>query len=343
VTVATGSAYVIAVFAREKDRARAGPHGRVLRRLPEGSVRVSSGLTARGAAVGFVLAAVVTPAFAWIVGRIAGEPVPRPLLLGAMAGLIGGVLGALVVRHAARLLERELRAHLDRGRVVTLVPSERGAGDRISQDLESHGALEAISLPRGLDLDAEAGEVIPLAFRGEVQEEEGYGATLVAGHEALPLAATRIEDMGVRVAYFGRDGHAGPIHSSTAGPGWIHAPVPDGGEGWWHDLAVRHGRPIRVRLADGELVLLGDARRIALLLAGHRNDTVSSALARVAERFACPDESARIVIDRIDEGGLGLALFGPREARRIAVERLSAHAIATSEGEAAHSQERGVA
>ena len=128
----------------------------------------------------------------------------------------------------------------------------------------------------------------------------------------------------MRAAFFGRDGHAGPVHSSTAGPGWIHAPVPDGGEGWWHGLAVRHGRPIRVRLADGELVLLGDARRVALIVAGHRNDTVSSALARVAERFACPDASARIVIDRIDEGGVGRPF---RPARRPPPRRREAQQL----------------
>ena len=48
----------------------------------------------------------------------------------------------------------------------------------------------------------------------------------------------------------------------TAGPGKIDAPTPECGEGWWRDLAARHGRPIHLRLADGELVLVGDEEQL---------------------------------------------------------------------------------
>lgn len=334
------NAHIVAVFARERDRSRAAPHGRVLKRLPEGSMKVGSRLTGLGAMIGFVLAALITPAFAWIVGRIAGEAAPRPLLLGATAGVVGAALGALVMRRGARAFEREINAHLDRGRVVSLLDANPGEADTYCRKLESQGALEAMTLPPGLDLDVPTGDVIPFArLPGERQEDEGFGVTMIVGQKELPAAAARLEDAGVRVAFIGRTGHTGPV-SSTAGPAMVHAPPLESGDAWWQDLAVRHGRPIHVRLTDGELVLLGDARRIALLLAGHRNDTIGSALARLAERFGCPDGSARIVTARIDEGGLGVVVSGPLDARRRAAEALSTYAVATSEGTSAGAADR---
>jgi hypothetical protein len=301
---------------------------------------VSPGLTALGACLGFAFAAIVTPVFAWIVGRIAGEPAPRPLLLGAVAGAVGAVLGAIVVRRSARAFEREINTHLERGRIVTLIEADRADAEDYCQTLEARGALEAIVLPVGLELEAPApeGEIVAHPFRGDRQEEEGYGATFVAGDAELPAAAARLEDLGVRVAILGRDGRVGPVHSSAAG-GQVPAPAPEGGQGWWRGVAPHHGRPIHVRLADGELVLVGDARRLAVVLAGHRNDAISSALARLAERLECPDASARIVTSRIDAGGIGLVVFGPRDARRRAVEQLSAHAVAASEGAGARPEQ----
>ncbi len=325
-TVVSGPAHIVAVFARERDRSRAAPHGRVLRRLPEGSVRVSPGLTGLGATLGFALAAVMTPAFAFLIGRLAGEPVPRPLLLGAVAGAVGAVLGALVVRRGARSFEKEINAHIDRARLVALLEADAADAETYCRRLEAQGALEALALPKGVHVEA-PGEVIPFArLAGERQEDEGFGATFVAGHADLPGAAARIEDAGVRIAFIGRDGLVGPARSENAG--------------WWRELTLRHGKPIHLTLADGELVLVGDARRIALVLSGHRNDAISSALARLAERFGCPDESARVVTDRIDQGGMGLVLFGPRDARRRAVELLSRVAVASSEGTSARSEGR---
>ena len=337
-----GRTQILAVFARERDRARAAPHDRVLQHLGEGSVRVSRGLVASGAGLGAVLMGALGAFTAWILARVAGDGVAPPLVAGAAAGALGAVLGAIALRSAGRVLEREVNAHLDRGRIVSLLTAERRAVSRLIRSLELEGALEAFGLPGGIEVKGATVVVHRrVSFKGELQEEEGFGATIVTGHAGLAATAARLKD--VSVALMGRDGHAGPVHSSTAGPGWIHAPPPDGGEGWWRGLVARYGRPIHLRLVDGELVLLGDARRIALLLAGHRNDTVSSALARLVERFGCPDASARIVTDEIDGGALGVVLLGSLEARRHAVERLGDVALATAEGSAARPAERAAA
>jgi hypothetical protein len=339
---APAPAQVVAVFAHERDRARAAPEGRVLRRLHEGAVRVSPRLVALGAALGFVLAALGTPVFAAVVGWFANEPSPRPLLLSLVAGAGGALLGLYVVKNAARRLEAEIENHLVAGRIVTLLRVPRGDASTLARRLELEGAVEAVALPSGIAVEPVAGELLPFpTLTGEIQEHEQFGATIVSGHDELMPASIRLED--VRIAFVGRDGRAGPVHSSTGGPGQIGAQIPEGGLGWWHELVPRLGKPIHVRLSDGEIVLLGDARQIALLLAGHREDTVSSALSRLAERFGCPDGSARVVIDDIDEGHLGLVLFGPRAARRRGVEVLARAAMAASEGASAPLLERGVA
>jgi hypothetical protein len=328
-------AQIIAVFARDRDRARSAPHGRLLVPLVRGAVRVSARLAAAAALTGFIVAALATPVLAWVAARVAGEATPPWLVLGGFAGSVGAVLGVLVVRRGARWLERDVNAHLARGRLVALLTAPREDAEDVARRLEAQGALDAIALPAGIAVAGGAAAPIPFRLRGEEQEDEGFGATLVAGDGSLPRAAARIEDAGVRVAFIGRDGRRGPVHSSTAGPAQVGAPRPVAGEGWWRPLMERLGHPIRLALADGELVILGDARRVGLILAAHRNDTVSSALARLADRFGCPDASARIVVDAIDAGDPGIILFGPRDARRLGVERLSAHAVATSEGASA--------
>jgi hypothetical protein len=334
-----GRTQILAVFARERDRLRAAPHDRVLQHLGVGSVVVGRGLIASGAALGAVLFGGIAAFAAWLLGMVAGGGVTPPVVAAGVAGALGALLGAIALRSAGRVLEREVNSHVDRGRIVSLIGAEKSGVSELIRSLEREGALEAFALPGGIMVKGPTIAVLPrVTFRGELHEEEGFGATIVAGHADLPAVAAHLED--VSVALIGRDGHAGPVHSSTAGPGWIHAPPPDGGEGWWRRFVAHYGRPIHLRLVDGELVLLGDARRIAHLLAGHRNDTVSSALARLVERFGCPDASARIVTDLIDGGELGVVLLGSLEARRQGVERLSDVAVATTEGSPARPAER---
>jgi hypothetical protein len=317
--------HVVAVFARERDRVRGAPGARAIGRL-DGRDLPSVLFQLQGAAMGALTAGTGTVVFAWLVGRIADDEPPYLFAVGAVAVVVGALLGILLARRSAATFAHDVNAHLERGRIVVLLDARRGEAGRLARKLEAQGALEALPLPVGLSIaGALSGTLL------ESHPDEGFGATLVAGTVILPRAAARL-DAGVRVALVGRDGHAGPVHSSTAGPAFVHAPRPEGGEGWWRSFVPRFGKPVRLRLVDGELVILGEGRRLALLLSGHRNDTVGSALSRLAERFECPDPSARIVIDAIDGGGPGLVILGSVAARRRAVALLAIAAAAVSEG-----------
>ncbi len=334
----TSRAQIVAVFG-ERDRMRAAaPQRSVLGTLSKGSIRARPWLVLIGAAAGAALAVAAAPVFEWLVNGLAGESRARPVLLAVAAGIAGAALGAWVVRGLAARVESGINAHVRHGRVVTLVAAEPGEATATLRKLEREGALEATLLPRGFALE---GHGAPAAAPLQGHGGGAFGATLVAGHPALLKLAPSLEADGLRLEFLERDGHAGPIHSSTAGPGWVTGPDVEAGDGWGCALEARYGRPIRVRLADGELVLSGNERRLVLVIAGHRNDTVASALARLEEYLGLPDASARIVSDRIDSGALGLVIFGALETRRRAVELLAESAVASSEGSFGGPEGRG--
>jgi hypothetical protein len=324
-------ARVLVVYANDRDRERATTRGRLVGRLDAEQVRPAPYLIGAAAGVGLVLGVGCALLATSLLARTLAVSWALTLFASGLSGLVGAVLGMALLARAARTFVREVNGHLSRGRVVDLIACGEADADGVARDLEQQGALEATILPVGLVIERFE-PPIPFDLERRRARATGDGATLIAGGPLLAASVRRLEHDGLTLCVLGRDGHSGPVHSSTGGPAWIHEIPPSAGDGWWRALD-RFGKPLHVRFADGELVLVGDATRTLVpILSGHVNDSIGSALARIAEEFGCPTPSARIVCDQIDGGGTGVVIVGDVDARRRAVEELSRAVMATSEG-----------
>lgn len=319
---------IVASFATPDDWRKVAPRSRPIAR-DAAAVRVGRELLVHDALLGAALALAVLLGVALVAGpdrlaRLARVEVAVAALLGAGTGAAAGIARALAT---GRAVGRELEAQRARGHVESVLGASEDEAQDVAHDLESRGALEALVLPRGLTVEAP-----PDGVRTLEAHPDPLGATLLAGPALLAAAFPGAGRDLLRVAAFARSAEASPASSGLAGVGRGHGrPAP--AEAWWRTFEPV---PRRLALADGDLLVAGPAASSVLeALAGHADDTISSALARLARVCECPDASAWVFADAVDDGSVGFLLLGKRSARRRAVEKLSFAATASSEGAAA--------